>query len=349
MAPQKGSRNITLICNANCFQSKKLTCNILNNILYYLFQINYVRRTQRRNTGRRNKTCKMTLTSAEVEEWLEGNHDWTQEYVLRKLDMNMINKWLMLHGFNTIQDYITVRRGSLSQESSGHTSPDPRSNDNGAHFFSDSFQLRQRSNSKKFLRHDFAKAKLKKNFRTCEVTGNSDYTLEQRRSSLKGMRQFLSLPPTSVNLLSMLISSKTRLPRYTSIDEELKRQLRMTNERDFFLEIVKDISHDLDLKSLTTSILMNIGILLDADRASLFFVEGTKGKQSLVSKVFDVYTGTNCIPTTQGDNIVRVPWGQGIIGHVAATGEPVNITRASQVNTLLISKQYNLSCIIYVT
>ena len=82
----------------------------------------------------------------------------------------------------------------------------------------------------------------------------------------------------------MLISSKTRLPRYTSIDEELKRQLRMANERDFFLEIVKDISHDLDLKSLTTSILINIGILLDADRASLFFVEGAKGKQSLVSK-----------------------------------------------------------------
>ena len=328
--------------------------DILNNRLCYLFQINYVRRTKRRNTGntgKRNKTGKMTLTSAEVEEWLEGNHDWAQEYVLRKLDMNTINKWLMLHGFNTIQDYITVRRGSLSQESSGHTSPDPRSNDNGAHFFGDSFQLRhQRSNSKQFLRHDFAKAKLKKNFRTCEVTGNSDYTLEQRRSSLKGMRQFLSLPPTSVNLLSMLISSKTRLPRYTSIDEELKRQLRMANERDFFLEIVKDISHDLDLKSLTTSILMNIGILLDADRASLFFVEGTKGKQSLVSKVFDVYTGTNCIPTTQGDNIVRVPWGQGIIGHVAATGEPVNITRASQVNTFLFSKtQYSISCIILVT
>ena len=241
----------------------------------------------------------------------------------------------MVHGFNTIQDYITVRRGSLSKESSGQTSPDPRINDTGSHFFNDNFQLRhQRSNSKKFLRHDFAKAKLQKNFRTCEVSGNSKDSLEQRRSSLKGMRQFHSLPPTSVNLLSMLISSKTRLPRYTSIDEELKRQLRMANERDFFLEIVKDISHDLDLKSLTSRILINIGILLDADRGSLFFVEGPKGKQSLVSKVFDVYTGTNCIPTCQGDNMVRVPWGQGIIGHVAATGEPVNITRASQVSEI---------------
>ncbi len=52
----------------------------------------------------------------------------------------------------------------------------------------------------------------------------------------------------------------------------------------------------------------------------------------LSAQVFDVCTGTNCLPTTMGDNIVRVPWGQGIIGHVAATGEPVNITRASQVS-----------------
>ncbi len=45
----------------------------------------------------------MTVTAADVEEWLDGNPDWAQEYVLRKLDINMINKWLMLRGFHTIQ------------------------------------------------------------------------------------------------------------------------------------------------------------------------------------------------------------------------------------------------------
>lgn len=66
------------------------------------------------------------------------------------------------------QDYITTRRDSLSAEGgSGSTSPDARTcSDTGTHhFFSDPSALRtQRSNSKKFLRHDFAKAKLKKNF-----------------------------------------------------------------------------------------------------------------------------------------------------------------------------------------
>ncbi len=76
-----------------------------------------------------------------------------------------------------------------------------------------------------------------------------------------------------------------RLPRYASKDEEHKRALARASDRDFFLEIVRDVSHELDLRTLTGRILQNIAILLQADRSSLFFVEGPKGKQSLVSKV----------------------------------------------------------------
>ena len=175
---------------------------------------------------------------------------------------------------------------------------------------------------------------MKSIFRTHEPSFSIEHqaSLAERRSSLKGMRQFLSLPPTSGTMLSMLIQSKVRLPRYASKDEELKRELRMDNEKDFFLEIVRDISHELDLRCLTSRILVNICILLDADRSSLFFVEGTKGKQTLVSKVFDMYTGTNCYPTSQGDNIVKIPWGEGIIGYVAESGHTVNITDACQVS-----------------
>ncbi len=274
--------------------------------------------------------------SAEVEEWLNSNSQWSHEYFLRKIDISFINKWLVLHGFHTLQDYITTRRESLSQDTSGQTSPDSRHISNTETFFNEKDGRHQRSNSKKHLRHDFARAKMRGIFRTCESPTLNVDALEQRRNSLKGMRQFLSLPPNNVNMLSMLIQSKVRLPRYTSIDEELKRQLRMCNERDFFLEIIKDISHELDLKSLTGRIIMNICILLNADRSSLFFVEGSKGKtQTLVSKVFDIYTGTNCIPTRKGDNVVRIPWGQGIIGYVAETGETVNITKASKVSLSL--------------
>ena len=277
----------------------------------------------------------MPVTSHDVESWLDGHQDWLTDYFLKKADMCLINKWMVVHGYHPLQDYITGRRGSLSQESSGQTSPDNRAPREGF-IFTENELKPQRTNSKKYLRHDFAKSRMRSIFRTHEPSVSADSaSLAERRSSLKGMRQFLSLPPTSGNMLSVLIQSKVRLPRVASKDDELKRELRHINERDFFLEIVKDISHDLDLRSLTSQIVNNICILLDAQRSSLFFVEGAKGKQTLVSKVFDVCTGTNCIPTSRGDNIVRIPWGQGIIGFVASTGDTVNITHASQVRPML--------------
>lgn len=57
------------------------------------------------------------------------------------------------------------------------------------------------------------------------------------------------------------------------------------DDRAFFLDVVKDIANDLDLKSLTKKITENIAVLLDAEAASLFLIEGPKGKQQLVSKV----------------------------------------------------------------
>ena len=81
-----------------------------------------------------------------------------------------------------------------------------------------------------------------------------------------------SLPPTSVNMLSLLIQSKVRLPRYPSKDIDHKRELRHSNEREFFLEIVKDISNDLDLKSLSQKMVMNMSCCADAEKASLFLV-----------------------------------------------------------------------------
>ena len=222
---------------------------------------------------------------------------------------------------------VTGRHATLSSDSSAPSSPiDTRFGDSG---FFDS--RHNRSNSKKYLRQDFARSKMKNMFRTYEpVAGGS---LEQRRSSLKEMRQFRSLPPTSVNMLSVLIQSKVRLPRYPSKDIDHKRELRYTNEREFFLEIVKDISNDLDLKSLTEKMVVNMSCLADAERASLFLVEGKhSGRPSLVSKIFDVHAGTNVLPSTSGDS--RIPWGQGILGHVAETGDVVNLRSVKEVSEL---------------
>ncbi|KAK3800167.1 hypothetical protein RRG08_038006 [Elysia crispata] len=263
-----------------------------------------------------------------VEEWLDSHPEDMSDYFLRKADVNLVNRWLSAHGFTTLPEFPGARRNTslstLSNESSNPSSPvETRCNDSG---FFDSAR-HQRSNSKKHLRHDYARSKKRNLFRTYESSSGGESTLESRRNSLKEMRQFRSLPPTSVNLLSMLIQSKVRLPRYPSKDIDHKRDLKDTNEREFFLEIVKDISNELDLKNLTAKIVGNVSCMLDADKVSIFLVEGkATSKPSLVSKLFDLHAGTNIFPSCTGD--IRVPWGQGVIGHVAATGETVNLQEA---------------------
>jgi hypothetical protein len=90
----------------------------------------------------------------------------------------------------------------------------------------------------------------------------------------------------------LTVTFQVKLPRYTSKHFEMKRELRRVDDRAFFLDIVKDIANDLDLKSLTKKITENLAILLDAEAASLFIVQGPRGKQTLVSKVCPYFPKT---------------------------------------------------------
>lgn len=266
------------------------------------------------------------LSQPVVEDWFESNKDVFIDIFLKKADLSIVNKWLLIHGYSPVSEQTPyqTKRGSLSTDNSTPSSP----NDKNDVFFD---SRHHRTNSKKYLRQDFAKSKRKNIFRTCEPTMcSAEATTESRRNSLKEMRMFRSLPPNSVNMLSILIQSRVRLPRYPSKDIDIKKDLRMNNEREFFQEIVKDISNDLDLRSLSQKIVANISVLVDGDAGSVFVVEGRgTAKPSLVSKLFDVHSGTHILPTSVGDGSITVPWGKGIIGHVAETGDTVSLTDAS--------------------
>lgn len=109
--------------------------------------------------------------------------------------------------------------------------------------------------------------------------------------------RYASLPPNSINMLSLLIESKVRLPQCAPAPSRTARReaLLAHGERDFFLSCVRDAATDLDLKSLSHKTVDNLAVLLDADGASLFLVDGPRGgRQTLVSKVppsLPVYTG----------------------------------------------------------
>ncbi|XP_070544781.1 dual 3',5'-cyclic-AMP and -GMP phosphodiesterase 11-like isoform X2 [Ptychodera flava] len=117
-------------------------------------------------------------------------------------------------------------------------------------------------------------------------------------------------------------------PSPTSRTRRTISELQQLDDREALFELVKDISNDLDLTRLCHKILQNVSILVKADRCSLFLVHGEKGSDDcyLASKLFDVRSDSTVEESLQEE--IRIPWGKGIVGYVAKTGETVNIADA---------------------
>lgn len=122
--------------------------------------------------------------------------------------------------------------------------------------------------------------------------------------------------------------SFSRPSRQRKSKEELQ-ELKILDEQGLLMELVKDIANDLELSSLCHKILQNVSILTDGDRCSLFLVQdyGPNGSKCLVSQVYDV-NADSCIEEIRDKEEISVPWGMGIIGHVAQHGETLNIPDA---------------------
>lgn len=133
------------------------------------------------------------ITLSAVEEWLDSHPDQCHDYFLRKIELDLINKWLVSHGFLNVNDYLS---SAASTSSSGNVSPangptatataTPNILVNGANTLTVSQMYR--SNSKRCRRTDFARAKTRSVLRTQEM--NKDVPIcSSRRSSLKDMRK----------------------------------------------------------------------------------------------------------------------------------------------------------------
>uniref|UniRef100_A0A3Q3XQ74 Phosphodiesterase n=1 Tax=Mola mola TaxID=94237 RepID=A0A3Q3XQ74_MOLML len=93
------------------------------------------------------------------------------------------------------------------------------------------------------------------------------------------------------------------------------------------LELVKDVSSHLDVTALCHKIFLHINELIAADRYSLFLVgSDSSNKKFLVSRLFDVAEGSTVEESSS--SCIRLEWNKGIVGHVAATGQPLNIKNA---------------------
>lgn len=255
-----------------------------------------------------------TFDFSDVEAFLDCHPELFEEYLMRKGKSDTLSGWLKEPKASPLED----KRG-------GARDPFWPSNPDG---------LKRRSSHME-LRRNFARSKAMTAHRTYDE--HVSLTAHESRSSMRRralLRKASSLPPTTAHILSALLESRVNVPQRASSAIDYKYRLKESNEREFFLELVKDISNELDMTNLSYKILINVCIMVDADRCSLFLVEGPSHKRTLVSKFFDVHSGTTMRPSssTLDSNEVQVPWGKGIIGYVAEHGETVNIPDAYEVS-----------------
>lgn len=92
------------------------------------------------------------------------------------------------------------------------------------------------------------------------------------------------------------------------------------------------VSPDFDVNSISHKILVNVLLLTNADRSSLFLAEGCSNNPILVSRLFDV-TEDSTVESAIHDETeaIKIPVGVGIVGAVASTGEKINLKDAYQV------------------
>lgn len=70
--------------------------------------------------------------------------------------------------------------------------------------------------------------------------------------------------------------------------EQWKEKFQGMNEHELFMELISDITNELDIDTLCHKILVNVCILTNSDRASLFLAKGSRDHRYLVAQLFDV-------------------------------------------------------------
>uniref|UniRef100_A0A146L047 Phosphodiesterase n=1 Tax=Lygus hesperus TaxID=30085 RepID=A0A146L047_LYGHE len=124
--------------------------------------------------------------------------------------------------------------------------------------------------------------------------------------------------------------NRSKSPNRPRVSGEWRRRLGMLDEGELFMELIRDVSNELDIDVLCHKILVNVGLLTRADRGSLFLARGTSNSKYLVAKLFDVTVDTeleDAIQKAKAEEI-KIPFGVGVAGNVAQKKEVINITDA---------------------
>lgn len=117
-----------------------------------------------------------------------------------------------------------------------------------------------------------------------------------------------------------------------------REELIQLNEGDLFMELIRDVANELDINVLCHKILVNVELLTQADRGSLFLAKGPLEDRYLVAKLFDVTQDTVLETAVQKakNNEIKIPFGVGIAGYVAQSKQIINIKDAYKVSPSMV-------------
>lgn len=137
----------------------------------------------------------------------------------------------------------------------------------------------------------------------------------------------------SINPLQDLLQNRITEAEFANIIERQPGEMRWMSIRDLAAQVKRlitlltfttSISSELDLDRSSEKVSSQVCEILNADRASLYLVE--EGKSVLVSKSTALTKNGKAQPMAE----IRVPVGKGIAGHVALSGETLNVADASK-------------------
>lgn len=148
-----------------------------------------------------------------------------------------------------------------------------------------------------------------------------------------------STPDSSTVNCTFLNSDLTTITAPCEALRKCQSEQKALDERELMYELVTDICTGLDVTIMCHKILQNVSVLLNAARCSLFLLRGKTDSSGhcLASKLFDVSSHSTVEECSGTQHEVCMPWGQGVIGYVAKTGQTANVADAYMVSSIMSS------------
>lgn len=207
---------------------------------------------------------------ARMEAWLDEHPDFVQDYFLRKATRQVVDTWLVSHATPT-----SANSSSCIIPLAADLSPS-------------SHQVNTAPTSGCSIPANTAPSSRAGSGATTPVRKISAHQFEPLHkpivNTIDGTPTFLSVSPTGDCPATCTSTSGAvgtgGMPVYPGPGRTQRRsrhELRQLDEKELIFELVKDICNELDVRSLCHKILQNVSILLNADRGSLFLVQGDRG------------------------------------------------------------------------